>query len=44
MVGKVSSLLGFTTMPNGLMADSAEVTLSEEEKVVVPLANLEILE
>lgn len=43
-VGMVSKLLGPTKMPNGLLADSVEVSFSDQEKVAVPLANLEILE
>lgn len=43
-VGTVQSLLEFAKMPNGLLADAAEIAFSEEEKAVVPLANLEILE
>lgn len=43
-VGSVNKLAGYVKMPNGLLANSAEVELSEKEKVVVPLANLEILE
>lgn len=43
-IGTVTNLLDFSKLPNGLLADSAEVEFSEEEKAVVPLANLEILE
>lgn len=43
-VGTVENLLDFAKMPNGLLANAAEVAFSDEEKVVVPLANLEILE
>jgi hypothetical protein len=50
-VGTVSKLLGVTRLENGLHADSVEVTLDlgeldeedETERIVVPLANLEII-
>ena len=50
-VGTVSKLLGVTRLENGLQADSVEVSLDlveldegdEAEKIVVPLANLEII-
>ncbi|HKJ28364.1 MAG TPA: hypothetical protein VJ965_12045 [Anaerolineales bacterium] len=44
MIGTVHRLAGLSTLPNGLLADSAEIAFSEEEKVLIPLANLEILE
>jgi transcription antitermination factor NusG len=43
MVGTVSNLAGNQQMPNGLRAESVEITFGEEEKVVVPVANIEIL-
>ena len=53
MVGSVTGLLGVRRLENGLHAETAEVTLDKvednieeepvEEKVVVPLANLEII-
>jgi hypothetical protein len=43
MVGTVSDFPGITKLPNGLRAESVEITFAEEEKVVVPLANIEIL-
>ena len=54
MVGSVTGLLGVRRLENGLHAETAEVTLDTEantnddepvleEKVVVPLANLEII-
>ena len=42
--GTVENLIEYAKMPNGLLADAAEIAFSEEEKVVVPLANLEIIE
>lgn len=41
-VGEVIDLLGPTRMANGLNTEAAEVLL-DEEKVIVPLANLEII-
>lgn len=41
--GTVSAMMGFTKMPNGLQTEAVEVTLSNEEKAIVPLANIEIL-
>jgi hypothetical protein len=43
MVGTVSQFTGIQKMPNGLRAESVEITFGEEEKVVVPVANIEIL-
>jgi hypothetical protein len=52
MVGTVTEMLGMQRMENGLMAEAARVTLNAEvdddllmveEKIVVPLANLEII-
>ena len=51
-VGTVTEMLGMQRMENGLMAESVGVTLNAdvdddlpmvEEKIVVPLANLEII-
>ena len=43
LVGTVSRLAGIQRMPNGLRTESVEITLGEQEKVVVPVANIEIL-
>ena len=43
MVGTVSSIAGIQRMPNGLRTESVEITFGEKEKVVVPVANIEIL-
>ncbi len=43
MVGMVSRFMGTQKMPNGLSTEAVEITFGEEEKVVVPVANLEIL-
>ncbi len=42
-VGTVHALPGKVRMPNGLRAEAVEVLLSDKEKVLVPLANIEIL-
>ena len=44
IVGKISSLLpGLTRFPSGLRAPGAEIDIQDEEKAVVPLANIEVL-
>ena len=43
MVGTVSQISGNQIMPNGLRTESVEITFGEEEKVLVPVANIEIL-
>jgi len=42
-VGTIERLLGIIRLPNGMRVETAEVALSDDEKVLVPLANLEIL-
>jgi hypothetical protein len=42
-VGTIARLLGVVRLPNGMRVETAEVTLSDEEKALVPLANLEVL-
>ncbi|MCB2178711.1 hypothetical protein KQH61_04790 [bacterium] len=42
-VGTVQALPGKVRMPNGLHADAVEIIFDDEEKVLVPLANIEIL-
>lgn len=42
-VGTVHALPGKVRMPNGLRAEAVEVLLNEEDKVLLPLANIEIL-
>jgi len=43
MVGTVSQFVGKQRLPNGLRTESVEITFGEDEKVVVPVANIEIL-
>ena len=47
-IGSTASILelrpGMSTMPSGVMAASAEVQLGSGEKVVLPLANFEVIE
>ena len=46
--GKIGRLIqvrpGMATLPNGMRAPSADVQLADETRVVVPLANLDVLE
>lgn len=42
-VGTIERLLGVVRFPNGLRVEAAEVSLGEEDRALVPLANLEIL-
>lgn len=42
-VGTVHALPGKVRMPNGLHAEAVEIIFDQEEKVLVPLANIEIL-
>jgi hypothetical protein len=44
MIGAISNLpAGLSTLPNGLRAPSAEVKLENNETVLVPLVNLEVV-
>lgn len=44
VIGTVNSFLpGLTRFPNGLRAEAVEIVLEDEEKAVVPLANIEVL-
>ena len=47
-IGSTASILelrpGMSAMPSGVMAASAEVQLESGEKVVLPLANFEVIE
>jgi len=43
MVGTISQIAGNQRMPNGLRTESVEIAFGEEEKVLVPVANIEIL-
>jgi hypothetical protein len=42
-VGTIDRLMGVVRFPNGLRVEAAEVSIGEEEKALVPLANIEIL-
>ena len=42
-IGTVTEVSGVTQLPNGLRTETVEVTLSTEEKVTIPVANIEIL-
>jgi hypothetical protein len=42
-VGTIARMMGMVRFPNGLHAEAAEVAVSDEDTVLVPLANLEIL-
>jgi hypothetical protein len=42
-VGTIVGLKGQVLLPSGLKAQAAEVRLDDDQKVVIPLANLEIL-
>lgn len=43
MVGTVNNLPGIDRMPNGIRTEAVEVLFEPDEKVLVPLANIEIL-
>ena len=44
MVGSVVSIKpGLTTLPSGMRAPSAEVKLENDETVIVPLVNMEVV-
>lgn len=42
-VGIINRLLGMVTLPSGIRAQAAEVELENDERLVLPLANLEVL-
>jgi hypothetical protein len=44
MVGSILSIKpGLTTLPSGLRAQAAEVKLENNETVIVPLINMEVV-
>jgi hypothetical protein len=42
-VGILNKLLGTVTLPSGIRAQAAEVQMENNERLVLPLANLEVL-
>ena len=42
-VGILNRLLGTVTLPSGIRAQAAEVQMEDDQRLVLPLANLEVL-